>query len=201
MATTTKTNEPGPAEQQPGETAPAFAAFRTYLEMGPARSTAKVARACGKQKSLMDRWSSRWSWVQRVREFEAVATRAADEAHIDALTARSRRQAEIAQLHGEASALVALALVQKIQADPESLKKLPVDELARLEATIGRMHNRAVMTERLALGLTTSQAGEDVPADQREQIARRLTDDELEARLTGVDELAEARRRRRKNAA
>lgn len=188
--------ETGPAQQQPGESNVAFEAFRRYLEMGPQRSTAKVARACGKQKSLMDRWSARNKWVQRVREFEAVATRIADDEHLDAIAKRSKRQAEIAQLHGEASALVAAALVRKIQSNPDALEKLAVDELARLEATLGRMHNRAVMTERLALGLTTDQPGEVAPRSQAEEIARRMTDDELEARLTGVDELALRRRQR-----
>lgn len=195
------TTKPGPAEQQPDESAPAFDAFRRYLEMGPQRSTAKVARACGKQKSLMDRWSSRWRWVQRVREFEAEATRTADSAHLDAIAARSKRQAEIAQLHGEATALVAREVVQRITKAPDVLGGLPLDELLRLESSMGRMHNRVVMSERLALGLTTDQPGEPLPRSEAEEQARRLTDLELDQRLSGVDELAEKRAAKRKRRA
>lgn len=193
------TDPPGPAQRQPRETAPAFEAFRHYLEMGPARSTAKVARALGKSKTLIDRWSSRWSWQNRVREFEAQATRHVDDAHLDAIARRSRRQAEIAQLHGEASLTVAREVLRRL-ANPDDaqtvLAKLGIEELLRLEATLGRMHNRAVVTERLALGISTEQPGEPLPRTTAEEIARRMTEAELDARLSGVDELAAPRERR-----
>jgi hypothetical protein len=191
---------PGPAERQTGETAVAFEAFRTYLEMGPSRSLAKVGRALGKSKTLMDRWSKRHAWQTRVAAFEAVATRAADDAHMDAIARRSKRQAEVAQLHGEASLTVAREVLRRL-ADPEAaavaLEKVPLDELLRISASMGRMHNRAVVTERLALGLTTDQAGEPMPRAQAEEVARRMSDDELDASLSGVDELAAAREKRR----
>jgi hypothetical protein len=190
----------GPGDRQPKETTVAFEAFRTYLEMGPQRSTAKVARALGKSKTLMDRWSARWSWQRRVRDYEAQATATADAAHLDAVARRSKRQAEIAQLHGEASLTVAREVLRRL-ANPdeaaEALKSIALDELLRLEATLGRMHNRAVVTERLALGLTTEQSGEALPRTQAEEVARRMTDAELIAELSGVDELAAARDRRR----
>lgn len=196
---TDDTTEPGPAQQQPGETAPAFEAFRTYLEQGPARSTAKVARALGKSKSLCDRWSARWRWVDRVREFEAMALERVDAAHVDALAARSKRQAEIAQLHGEASLTVAREVLRRL-ADPEAaaetLRSLDIERLLQLEATLGRMHGRAVVAERLALGLHTARDAEAVPRTTAEEIARRMSDDELVAKLAGVDELAPLRERR-----
>jgi hypothetical protein len=191
------TDHPGPAEQQPKETAPAFEAFRTYLEAGPGRSTAKVARALGKSKTLIDRWSSRNGWQARVREFEATATRVVDDAHLTEIARRARRQAEIAQLHGEATALVARAVVQKIAADPNVLNGLALDELLRIEAAMARAHNRVVVTERLALGMTTNQDGEPLPRAAAEEQARRLTDLELDARLAGVDEVAQKREERR----
>lgn len=194
------TTTPGPAERQRNETAPAFEAFRTYLEMGPARSTAKVARALGKSKTLMDRWSKKHRWQVRVREFEAEATRQVDDAHLDAIAKRSRRQAEIAQLHGEASLTVAREVLRRL-ADPDqarvALQGMDVADLLRVEATLGRMHNRAVLTERLALGLTTDQPGEALPRSAAEENARRMSDQELDQALSGVDELAAARDRRR----
>ena len=39
----------------------AFETFSCYRDMGPARSTAEVARALGRSKTLMDRWSARYA--------------------------------------------------------------------------------------------------------------------------------------------
>jgi hypothetical protein len=53
-------------EQQPGESAKAFAAFSLYLNMGPERSLEGVRVKCGKSSRLIQRWSSRWCWAERV---------------------------------------------------------------------------------------------------------------------------------------
>ncbi len=53
-------------EQQPKESAKAFAAFALYLSMGAERSTAAVGRALGKSEGLMERWAARWRWTERV---------------------------------------------------------------------------------------------------------------------------------------
>jgi len=53
-------------EQRPKESAKAFAAFRLYLEMGAQRSLAAVAGKLGKSKVLMERWSRRHRWCERV---------------------------------------------------------------------------------------------------------------------------------------
>jgi hypothetical protein len=54
-------------EQQPDESTPAFHAFATYRDLHEERSTAAVARELRKSKTLMDRWSSAHSWVERCR--------------------------------------------------------------------------------------------------------------------------------------
>jgi hypothetical protein len=53
-------------EQQPRESAKAFAAFSEYLGMGPERSLAAVGAKLGKGKRQMEKWSRRWSWAERV---------------------------------------------------------------------------------------------------------------------------------------
>jgi hypothetical protein len=58
-------------ERLPNESTSAFEAFRAYRDMGSGRSTAKVARQLGKSKTLMDRWSSRWSWSARAAAYDA----------------------------------------------------------------------------------------------------------------------------------
>ncbi len=54
-------------EQQPRESAKAFAAFKTYLELGPERSLAIAAAQLGKSKVLMERWSRKFDWPSRVQ--------------------------------------------------------------------------------------------------------------------------------------
>lgn len=53
-------------EQQPQESNKAFAAFVAYLGMGPERSLESVRQKCGKSARLIQRWSSRWRWTERV---------------------------------------------------------------------------------------------------------------------------------------
>lgn len=192
-----KSDTPGPSERQPKETAPAFAAFRVYLEQGPGRSTAKVARALGKSKTLIDRWSSRWSWVERVRQFDQMAAGVRDGAHLDELAERSRRQAQIAAVHGEATALVSREVIERAaqaaKAGIRPFKDVDDAPLLALAASMARAHNRAVLSERLALGMTTEQGAEPIPRQQAEEHARHLSDDELDAKLAGVDDLADVR--------
>jgi hypothetical protein len=58
-----------PFERKPDESAKAFEAFSTYLELGPARSLESVGRKVGKSKALMERWSKRHNWVARVETY------------------------------------------------------------------------------------------------------------------------------------
>jgi len=53
-------------EQLPKESHKAFAAFKAYLDMGPERSLALVATKLGKSKVLMERWSRKHDWCNRV---------------------------------------------------------------------------------------------------------------------------------------
>ena len=57
---------PHPFEQLPKESAKAFAAFSEYLNLGPERSLAAVARKLAKSKQLLKRWSARYDWPARV---------------------------------------------------------------------------------------------------------------------------------------
>jgi len=53
-------------EQQPRESAKAFAAFSLYLNLGPQRSTAAVASKLAKSEQLIRRWSAKFAWTDRV---------------------------------------------------------------------------------------------------------------------------------------
>ncbi len=56
-----------PFEQQPRESAKAFAAFSMYLSLGPERSLAKVAAKLGKGQRIMETWSQKFDWAARVQ--------------------------------------------------------------------------------------------------------------------------------------
>jgi len=58
-------------EQQPREHIKAFAAFKTYLELGAQRSLAVVAERHGKSKTMIERWSRRFDWPARVQAHAA----------------------------------------------------------------------------------------------------------------------------------
>ncbi len=70
-------------EQQPRESDKAFAAFSMYLSQGPERSLAKVAAKLGKGERIMEKWSKKFDWGERVKAhgaYLAVVEREAAEA-------------------------------------------------------------------------------------------------------------------------
>lgn len=54
-------------EQQERESNKAFAAFKTYLELGTDRSLVSVADKLGKSRTLIERWSKKYDWPARVQ--------------------------------------------------------------------------------------------------------------------------------------
>lgn len=54
----------------PEESAKAFEGFTTYLSMGSGRSLQKAADQLGKSKDLLERWSSKYFWVERCAIFD-----------------------------------------------------------------------------------------------------------------------------------
>ena len=53
-------------EQQPRESAKAFAAFSLYLSLGAERSTREVGKKLGKSEGLIERWAAKFDWRSRV---------------------------------------------------------------------------------------------------------------------------------------
>lgn len=56
-------NAPEPLQN---ESPKAYAAFVAYVEQGDNRSTGKVARQLGKSRQLIQRWSSKYRWQERM---------------------------------------------------------------------------------------------------------------------------------------
>jgi hypothetical protein len=58
-------------EQQPKESAKAFAAFSLYLSLGPERGLREVARKLDKSLTVVGKWSSKFDWPARVAAYAA----------------------------------------------------------------------------------------------------------------------------------
>jgi hypothetical protein len=58
-------------EQLKRESDKAFAAFSMYLSLGPQRSLGKAGKKLGRSKVMMEKWSKRWGWLDRVAAYNA----------------------------------------------------------------------------------------------------------------------------------
>jgi hypothetical protein len=132
---------PAPWEQQPRETARAFAVFCVYRDLGPSR-TLRAAAAAFYQRSTasterqVDKWSSAFRWVERASAWDR---------HLDAAARRAHEEAqrEMVERHvKEARAVQAKAL--------ERLRALRPEELG--PADLLRYLVEAAKLERLSLG-------------------------------------------------
>jgi hypothetical protein len=136
-------SEPSPApwEQQAGESARAFGAFRTYRDLGPRRSLRAAAeafygRVAAALERQVDKWSRAFHWVERANAWDQ---------HLDAEARQAQEQArrEMGERHAqEARALQAKAL--------ERLRSLRPEELGPTELL--RFLVESARLERLALG-------------------------------------------------
>ncbi len=54
-------------QQSPGESVKAFQEFRCYLALGVSRSIFTLAKQLGLNEALLERWSKRWNWTERIQ--------------------------------------------------------------------------------------------------------------------------------------
>jgi hypothetical protein len=135
-------------ERQTGESTKAFRAFVAYRD-DEDRSLVKVGCELGVSPQLIERWSRRWRWVERV---------AAWTDHLDAEKRRARVKAieELEQRHAQlAKSMLNLAVKELIRRQNEPVERLTATELARLVEV-------SVKVERLALGADTERIGGEV---------------------------------------
>ena len=151
-------------EQQPRESAKAFAAFSLYLSLGAERSTAAVAMKLAKSEQLVRRWSAKFGWTDRVAAHAAhlaVVEREAIEATVRGRAASWERREQAWKetewaMHERAIAAAKRGL-------DEYMKREKV--YANL-ADIARMLEIASKLGRLATGLGTDgerRNGDDLP--------------------------------------
>lgn len=123
-------------ERQPEETAKAYEAFSIYRDMGAERSLAKVGQQLGKSKKQMEKWSKKYSWVDRVETWDIEQDRQIRIALTKDIGAMRKRHADMAK-----------AMLIKAA---KALAKIPDNEIKA--ADISRMVDVATKLERISKG-------------------------------------------------
>jgi hypothetical protein len=125
-------------DQQRGESAQAFAAFRTYRDLGPDRSLDAAfqqrggRRAGGKRASgRWCSWSARWEWVKRAAAFDQHNQRVEEAARDAALAAEAERWAKRQAAIPEQEFAVGIRLLREVN----RRLNLPGASLAHLAST------------------------------------------------------------------
>lgn len=126
-----KRSDTKPWEQQQGESAKAFEAFKVYLEMGSERSIRAVGEKLGKSSTLMARWSSAHGWVERVATYEADLQRKAHAQAVKSVQKMADRHISMA-LKLQEKALQALGKMSPEELDPKNLLAF-IREATKLE--------------------------------------------------------------------
>jgi hypothetical protein len=126
---------PRPWERQDPDTDRSFEAFEVYRQMGTARSLAKVARKLGKSKRVIEAWSRRNQWAERVIAFDRYEAQKIND-RIVADTARMRRRQIEQALELQGAARKRLRSLR-----PEEVERLSAYELCLLMRTGTEMEN------------------------------------------------------------
>ena len=133
-----------PTDPQAGEPGTSFAGFVLFREMPPAtRSLREVAYRLGRSESLIERYSSRWSWVDRARAWDRNQARLSSQAQAKAAADWVDRHAE----EGRKLQIFAMAALNKyIDRDPDGriigVRNIPLRD-ALLMMKLGSQIERA----------------------------------------------------------
>lgn len=177
-------------DQQRGESKQAFEAFAAYRSLTGRRSCSVVGKTLGKSHHLMERWCSRWGWVERSRLYDVYLDqlrRQERHAEIEAFRMRAARQA-----HAKAQSLmlVDIALSQKIQTlgIDVVLGQMSVADLIALSVRGASALPQLLRAEALALGDVTDRPAEPVDGDFLTQLIQ--SSDDLTSRAAALVEHA-----------
>jgi hypothetical protein len=152
-------------EQQPRESNKAFAAFSLYLSLGPERSLDVVRKKLGKSARLIQRWSGKFDWTERVSahgahlavvEREAIEAAARGKAAEWSSREQKLRETEWA-MHEAAIAAAKKGLAAYMERDKVYANLADIARMLEIASKLGR----------LATGLGTDgerSKGDDLPA-------------------------------------
>jgi hypothetical protein len=147
---------PLPFEQQPRECLKAFTAFKTYLDLGPERSLAAVARKLGKGRRHLEVWSSQFDWPARVQ------AHAGHIAQVERLAIERLAVEKAVEWHKLHEAV-------RREAWKEAEATIALVRQARAEwAAQGKMPGWAAMTRLLELAFKLKQFAAGMPSEVKE---------------------------------
>ena len=178
--------EPLAFERREEESTPAWEAFLIYRDLGNERSIRGVARTCGKDPTLIARWSSRHEWVRRCFEYDTWLEREHREATRQAIIERGKQHAQVLDAMITSLAQPALALAKRIEQDgglkiPEDAD--PATFLAMVAET-AKVMPKLIEASRLVTGMSTS----NVEVTGTAGAPERKTDEEVDDFLLGIDD-------------
>ena len=119
-------------DRRDDESTAVFEAFALYREMGPDRSTARVAQELGKSKTITDRWSGAPGGVERAKEWDRFTDTQAQNRVVAEIVEMRRRHAAVASL------AIARALQKLQDVDPKDLRATDVAKLLDVGARVER---------------------------------------------------------------
>ena len=130
-----------PWQRQKRESARAFEAFQAYRDMGPSRSLAKVGEELGKSDTLIERWSSKYRWVERARAWD-------EEQDDNRRVKHSKGLEEMAERHIKLSLMLQNQVAQTLAEMTTKTNLIP-------SGVVQQWMDTAVRIERLARGQAT----------------------------------------------
>lgn len=168
-------------ERRDGESAPAWEAFVSYRDLGPARSITKVARQLGKSRALVGRWSRTYAWVLRAAAWDQEQDRIFAAEQQQARREMARRHAKLAQ----AVLAKAVARLQGLNA-----QELSPGELLRYIQTATDIERRAFGADSTGAVAQVVETAGDATAltDEERRVRMDQLRRELERRLADVRE-------------
>lgn len=150
--------EPLPFDQQPRETAKAYAAFVIYRDLGSERSLQETAQKLAKNLTTIKQWSALHNWVDRARSYDAALDARARAATENEVIERRRRMLEKharqADELGQAAQMILDEFKDRVGIRG-GMKGIDRDTLVKLVLGLPKMTETAQKLERLAEGEAT----------------------------------------------
>ena len=128
-------------ERQPNESAKAFEAFKTYLEMGDERSYRKVAQKLNKSDTIIGRWGRDWNWQERIREYDNYV-----QAETDKKLVKTEKRRRV-RLGGVADQFMHKALQALEKLDPAKLSPQELMAMTRMAVMLNDKHRTVLPRE------------------------------------------------------
>jgi hypothetical protein len=140
-------DERQPWDRQVAESSKAYHHFCLYRDMGPDRSVRRMANipGCTSVRRQLNRWSSRWRWVERCRQYD-------DHLERQARLEQEKERREMMKRHAKIAVLgenVVVKGMEKLLAEIEQGSRSPT------ASDLGRLLDVAVRVERLSRGEPT----------------------------------------------